>query len=102
MITVHVSGTVFCKDSFISHQDFDFDGQNDAKVENDIRECFFAMKDRGAVNVNCVTEDSQCAENSAMPWLRWGKPYMFNNGGNTVDYVAELGIDEVTAYLVAA
>lgn len=102
MITVHVSGTVICKDSFISHQDFDFDGQNDAKVENDIRECFFAMKERGAVNVSCISEDSLCAEDSGMPWLRWGKPWMFNNGGNHVDYVAELSIDEVTAHLMAA
>lgn len=101
MITIHVSGTILntCfADSFIEHECFDFDGKNDAETESAIREYFFALKAKGAVNVNCVSEDSLVSDDSPMPHLRWGHAYMYGSGGNTKAYVADYTPDELSRH----
>jgi len=97
MITVHVCGAVIkpnYEDSYEDHEEFDFSGQDDEAVSENVKQCFFNMLSKGAVNVCCVTEDSQINDQSH---LRWGKPYMFNITGNTIPYTATMSCDQISA-----
>ena len=94
MITIHLSGINFDISSmpYIETQEFTYTGQNDHAIETAIRHTYFQWKRDGLLNINCVTEDSQVSEDSAMPHLRWGKPYMFGGGGYPTAYIADFDV----------
>lgn len=101
MITIHIEGTVIghtFQESYYDVKSFDFDGKDDAKTEQDIRNTYFNMKKRGLVNVCIVTEDSQVPEDSATPELRWGKPYMLGNSGYPKPFVMDTSCEEIERY----
>lgn len=100
MITVHVEGINLgdsFHESFLEHEEFDFDGQNDGQVELDIRDCFHKFQRNGIVNVCCVSEDSQVPHDSVMAHLRYSKPYAYS-GSNVTDYKPSLSFDEIEAH----
>jgi hypothetical protein len=99
MITAHVTGQMIGKDFDHSYEDtesVDYTGSLD--FDEKVRSAFFDMKKKGFINLQVINEDSQVPVDCAMPELRFSKPYMFNNGGNKIDYVADMDCNEIGAY----
>lgn len=98
MMTAHVEGTMIGRtfhNSYYDVKSFDFDGQDDVKIDRLVKDAYYNMKKKGFVNVCIVTEDSLVPEDSAMPHLRWGKPYMLIGSGYPTAFVADMSLDEI-------
>ena len=87
MIIAHVTGTnLNANEAHFVVEDFDNADFNSSEVQD----CFYAMKAKGYRNINIVCEDTQVSEDSAMPELRWTKPYTLVGSGYPELFKAEV------------
>ena len=97
MIIAHVTGTNLNTDiPHFEHEEFDNADCNSSEVQD----CFYAMQAKGYQNINIVCEDTQVSEDSAMPELRYTKPYTLVGGGYPELFVFE-DIPELAEYAEA-